>query len=291
MPALTQWTWVGANAGRWWRTGKPDLLQSMWSQKVRDMTEQLNNKYKNVIETKRVKLAPTIITDTFWSLLHCNNQSNLPHLNYSKNDKVDFETFHSLTQRSYSLVKWWWMKSALWLPYSQIRCVNSDQEVLLLLFYTIYISQSPPKQQIKPAKLVSKAGEKRTGGRRWKASRYLTESVKKLNTYLEVEQRVRWPSEEAVATCWVLPGAWYPLFSLKQTALLVCPFLLSSETDRNPRVHSCLCFRKCLLKVLHNLGAVVLWQWHSRRKFWLLPGSKIPLSYAIVSLSFPMFPI
>ena len=110
---------------------------------------------------KRVKLAPTIITDTFWSLLHCNNQSNLPHLNYSKNDKVDFEAFHSLTQRSYSLVKWWWMKSPLWLPYSQIRCVNSDQKVPLLLLYTIYISQSPPKQQIKPAKLVRKAGEKK----------------------------------------------------------------------------------------------------------------------------------
>ena len=164
MPSLTQWTWVGANAGRWWRTGKPDLLQSMWSQRVGDMTEQLNNKYKNVIEMKRVKLAPTIITDTFWSLLHCNNQSNLSHLNYSKNDKVDFEAFHSLTQRSYSLVKWWWMKSPLWLSYSQIRCVNSDQKVPLLLLYTIYISQSPPKQQIKPAKLVSKAGEKKLLG-------------------------------------------------------------------------------------------------------------------------------
>ena len=32
---LTQWTWVGANSGRWWRTGKPSVLQSMGSQRVR----------------------------------------------------------------------------------------------------------------------------------------------------------------------------------------------------------------------------------------------------------------
>ena len=31
---LTQWTWVWASSGRWWRTGKPGILQSMGSQKV-----------------------------------------------------------------------------------------------------------------------------------------------------------------------------------------------------------------------------------------------------------------
>ena len=34
MASLTQWTWVWANSGRWWRTGKPDVLQSMESQRV-----------------------------------------------------------------------------------------------------------------------------------------------------------------------------------------------------------------------------------------------------------------
>ena len=29
MAPLTQWTWVWANSGRWWRTGKPGVLQSM----------------------------------------------------------------------------------------------------------------------------------------------------------------------------------------------------------------------------------------------------------------------
>ena len=35
MASLTQWTWVWANSGRWWRTGKPGMLQSMGSQRVR----------------------------------------------------------------------------------------------------------------------------------------------------------------------------------------------------------------------------------------------------------------
>ena len=35
MASLTQWTWVWAGSGRWWRTGKPGMLQSMGSQKVR----------------------------------------------------------------------------------------------------------------------------------------------------------------------------------------------------------------------------------------------------------------
>ena len=33
--SLTQWPWVGASSGRWWKTGKPGVLQSMGSQKVR----------------------------------------------------------------------------------------------------------------------------------------------------------------------------------------------------------------------------------------------------------------
>ena len=31
----TLWTWVWASSGRWWRTGKPGVLQSMGSQRVR----------------------------------------------------------------------------------------------------------------------------------------------------------------------------------------------------------------------------------------------------------------
>ena len=42
MASLTQWTRVWGNSGRWWRTGKPGVLQS-WGHKELDMTEQLNN--------------------------------------------------------------------------------------------------------------------------------------------------------------------------------------------------------------------------------------------------------
>jgi len=42
MASPTQWTWVWASSGRWWRTGRPGVLQSMGSQES-DMTEWLNN--------------------------------------------------------------------------------------------------------------------------------------------------------------------------------------------------------------------------------------------------------
>ena len=35
MASSTQWTWVWANSGRWWRTGMPGMLQSVESQRVR----------------------------------------------------------------------------------------------------------------------------------------------------------------------------------------------------------------------------------------------------------------
>ena len=35
MASPTQWTWVWANSGRWWWTGKPGVLQSMELQRVR----------------------------------------------------------------------------------------------------------------------------------------------------------------------------------------------------------------------------------------------------------------
>ena len=42
MASSTQWTWVWVSSLRWWRTGKPDVLQSMGLQTVRDdwATEQ-----------------------------------------------------------------------------------------------------------------------------------------------------------------------------------------------------------------------------------------------------------
>ena len=35
MASLTRWTWVWVSSRRWWKTGKPGMLQSMGSQRVR----------------------------------------------------------------------------------------------------------------------------------------------------------------------------------------------------------------------------------------------------------------
>ena len=43
MASLTQWTWVWVNSGSWWWTGRPDMLQSMGSQRVgHDWAIELN---------------------------------------------------------------------------------------------------------------------------------------------------------------------------------------------------------------------------------------------------------
>ena len=43
MASLTQWTWVWVNSGSWWWTGRPDVLQSMESQRVgHDWVTELN---------------------------------------------------------------------------------------------------------------------------------------------------------------------------------------------------------------------------------------------------------
>ena len=41
MASLTQWTWVWANSGSWWWTGKPGMQQSMGLEEL-DMTEWLS---------------------------------------------------------------------------------------------------------------------------------------------------------------------------------------------------------------------------------------------------------
>ena len=39
MPSPTQWTWVWANSGRWWRTGKPGMLLFMGSQSLTQLSD------------------------------------------------------------------------------------------------------------------------------------------------------------------------------------------------------------------------------------------------------------
>ena len=43
MASLTKWTWIWANSGSWWWTGRPGMLQSMRSQRVgHELVTELN---------------------------------------------------------------------------------------------------------------------------------------------------------------------------------------------------------------------------------------------------------
>ena len=45
--SLTQWTWVWANPRRWWRSGKPGMLQSMGSQSQTQLRDWTTNKMED----------------------------------------------------------------------------------------------------------------------------------------------------------------------------------------------------------------------------------------------------
>ena len=51
MASPTQWTWVWASSGGWWRTGKP-VCCNPWGHKESDTTERLNNLWSYLAEWK-----------------------------------------------------------------------------------------------------------------------------------------------------------------------------------------------------------------------------------------------
>ena len=56
MASPTQWTWVWVSSGRWWRTEKPWMLQSMGSQRVRQdwmKEQQVDFTTRDIIEIRR----------------------------------------------------------------------------------------------------------------------------------------------------------------------------------------------------------------------------------------------
>ena len=73
MVSLTQRTWVWASSGRWWRTGKPGVLQSMGSQRVEHnwVTEQ----QCSWVGERRWGLVTSIgvsLRLIYWSLIYSN---------------------------------------------------------------------------------------------------------------------------------------------------------------------------------------------------------------------------
>ena len=68
MALLTQWTRVWASSGRWWRTGKPSMLQSMGSQTVGPSDWTTTKRWKDKacsrverINTVKMTVLPTVI--------------------------------------------------------------------------------------------------------------------------------------------------------------------------------------------------------------------------------------
>ena len=57
MASLPQWTWVWVSSGTWWRTGKPGVLQSMGSQRVRhDWATELKDLMRLILGSKHTVL-------------------------------------------------------------------------------------------------------------------------------------------------------------------------------------------------------------------------------------------
>ena len=71
MVGWNHWTWVWANSRRWWRTGKPGVMQFMGSQRV-DTTEQLKNNCN--IYTHTHTITPCVYESQGFLCIHVRNE-------------------------------------------------------------------------------------------------------------------------------------------------------------------------------------------------------------------------
>ena len=71
MASPTQWTWVWISSGNWWWTGRPGVLQFMWSQRV-STTERLNWTELNLASPKPVTLILVIVDEVHIQYFRCN---------------------------------------------------------------------------------------------------------------------------------------------------------------------------------------------------------------------------
>ena len=63
----TQWTWIWVNSGGWWWTGRPGMLQSMGSQRVRhDWVTEL----KQTIQTTEEFKSPGRLSHQYHEICH-----------------------------------------------------------------------------------------------------------------------------------------------------------------------------------------------------------------------------
>ena len=73
--SLTRWTRIWANSGRWWRTGKPGVLQCLESQRVR---HDLVTEEQQLLDTAQAnKLAMLVFNKTYLYHLRVNKTHNI----------------------------------------------------------------------------------------------------------------------------------------------------------------------------------------------------------------------
>ena len=115
MASLTQWTWVWASSGSWWWTGKPGMLQSIGSQRVRhdweaelNWTENSRNFSRGlVVETssfhcRGCRLDPSLRNRTLHAARHGQKTNktpqtkNHPSKTKQKSPKIKFQFPYSL---------------------------------------------------------------------------------------------------------------------------------------------------------------------------------------------------
>ena len=77
----TQWTWIWANSGRWWRTGEPGVLQSMGWQRVRHNleAEQQRTVPDSVTLAHEAPLSMEFSRQEYWTVLPFPSLGDLPN--------------------------------------------------------------------------------------------------------------------------------------------------------------------------------------------------------------------
>ena len=72
MASPTRWTWIWANSGRWWRTGKPGVLQSMGFQRLGHnlVTEQQQWRWEEGRSADNASGAPKVFAIDFPYTVH-----------------------------------------------------------------------------------------------------------------------------------------------------------------------------------------------------------------------------
>ena len=67
----TQWTWVWVNSGSWWWTGRPDVLQSMESQRVGHDWVTLLNWTDSLLQLLYLNLSPLYYFHKYLNSVFC----------------------------------------------------------------------------------------------------------------------------------------------------------------------------------------------------------------------------